>query len=125
MALLKSKSAVPSVNLLDLKPVRNYKWERIEGERVAVLVPKFGYPRLLRFISPRLAESTFRVKLDDFGSFVWHLCDGQTTVAEISEKLKARFGEAVEPVYERVGRFIQKLARDEYVSVTVNGKSVP
>lgn len=117
MNFSKPRRAAPVVNLLDLKPLRNYEWETTGVQRVAVFVPKFGYPRLLKLVAPRLAESRFRVKLDDFGSFVWHLCDGHTTVAEISEKLRAKFGAAVEPAYDRACWFIQRLLRDKYLSV--------
>lgn len=116
MALFKSPSHASTVNLLELKPLRSYEWENPDGQRVTVLVPRFGYPRLMKWLSPRLAQSRFRVRLDDFGSFVWLQCDGRTTVAEISERLRSRFGGTVEPVYDRVCCFMQRLLRDQYVS---------
>jgi len=117
MAFLKTKPSPPPVNLLDLKPERRYQWNRLDHRRVVVLVPKFGYPRLLRWLAPRLADSTFKINLDEFGSFVWECCDGATTVGEISKKMKAAFGAAIEPADERVGVFVQQLLRREYVAV--------
>lgn len=82
-----------------------------------VLVPKFRNPFLVRWLMPRLSKPYIRVKLDDYGSFVWHHCDGTTTVASMAEKMKLRFGAAAEPVEERIGKFLRKLEQGELVVI--------
>lgn len=47
---------------------------------------------------------------------VWVQCDGSATVYDIGLKLKERFGDPVEPVHERVGRFVQQLKRHGFVA---------
>lgn len=120
MPLFKTKSRAAAVNILEMKPLRKFDTERPAGERVNILVPRFGAGKIVKALAPRMAKSTFRVKLDDFGSFVWQHCDGETTVAEICEKMRNKFGEAIEPVEERVGKFVEKLIRNDYVSIKVS-----
>lgn len=72
---------------------------------------------MTRWLVPLFGKKTFRLKLDDYGSFVWQACDGRTTVEEIGVQMKEKFGNAVEPVYERIGRFIQSLDHSEFIRV--------
>ena len=113
-----------SINLLDVKPTRNLQWETRESELVTLLVPKFRNRYLVKWFLPLFSNPNFRVKLDAYGSFVWHHCDGNTTIFEIGERMKKKFGEAVDPLYERIARFIQKLEREKFLVLDVNGTSV-
>lgn len=113
---LRKNDNLPCVNLLDLKPVRTLDWQTAESDRVILLVPKFKNSFLVRWILPRLKSSHFKVKLDAYGSCVWVQCDGSATVYDIGLKLKERFGDPVEPVHERVGRFVQQLKRHGFVA---------
>jgi len=122
MPLFKTTSRSPAVNILELKPLRKFETEPSAGERVNILVPRFGTGKVVKLLVPRLVKSVFRVKLDDFGSFVWQHCDGETAVAEICEKMRSKFGEPSEPVEERVGRFVDNLIRHDYVSVAMQGE---
>ena len=112
------------VNLLALKPRRNLQWETNERGQVVLLVPKFQNRFVRRWFVPLLAKPNFRVRLDTFGSFVWNLCDGETTVADISERLKGAFGESAEPVHERVRTFLSRLEKDEFLLIEYTNASV-
>ena len=104
-----------SVNLLDLIPVRNIEWEKIEEGLVALLKPKFKHPFLKKHILTRLKNPFYRIKLDSVGSFVWELCDGNLTVKEIAESLKDEFGDKVEPLYDRLALFLQSLEKNHFI----------
>ena len=103
------------LNLLDLKPNRSYEWERNGDEQVVVLVPKFRNRLLVAWLLPRLRSPHFKVKLDAFGSHVWLNCDGTQTVHEIGQRLKQRFGDSVDPVYDRLALFIKRLERERFI----------
>jgi hypothetical protein len=109
------KDTTRSANLLDLKPVRILQWETKENGSVVLLVPKFHNPLLVRYLVPHLAKPFIRLELDETGSFVWQECDGAATVAVIADRMKKRFGEEFDPEYERVGRFIRQLLRNEFI----------
>jgi hypothetical protein len=106
-------------NLLDLKPRRNLDWEAPENNLVVLLVPKFRNPLVERWFVPLLARPMLRVKLDPLGSAVWNRCDGGTSILEIGEHVAREFGEPLEPLYERIGKFIQKLARDQFLLLDI------
>ena len=105
------------INLLDLKPERIIEWEDGENGIAILLVPKFRKGILARFLQPRLKRPFHRVHLDEYGTFIWNLCDGTRTVKEVADSLKAVHGEKVEPVYQRAGFFVQSLVRNQFVSL--------
>jgi hypothetical protein len=113
------------INLLDLKPNRNLKWETGEKNETVLLVPKFHNRFLVKYVMPNIKRPYFRIKLDDHGSFIWGLCDGNTTVGEISDKMKEKFGENFDPTYDRIGTFVNQLVRDKFLTldIVVNPKS--
>ncbi len=100
-----------------MKPLRIAKWETTEDGKVVVLVPKFKNQFLAKWILPYLAKPFFRIKLDDIGSAIWQQCDGATSVAAIAQSLKEKFGGSVEPVDERINKFLNHLERGDLLSV--------
>ena len=105
------------LNLLDLRPERSAEWETGEDGRVVLLIPKFRNPFMVRWVLPMLSSKVFRVKLDTFGSFVWKACDGSSTVEDLGEHMRREFGESAEPVFERIGTFLRKLEREEFIRI--------
>lgn len=106
-------------NLLDLVPVRQQDWELTPENRVEILVPKFTNRYLRAWLQPRLRYPYIRVKLDEIGSEVWRNCDGCTTVAKIGSILQERFGDKIEPVYDRLAAFLRQSVRSELMSLEI------
>ena len=108
------ETAGAAPNLLEWTPVRIAEWrdvdggivlERPSGKRSGMR----GIGRLTSLMAPQ------RVRLDDIGSFSWERFDGTTTVGEVCEALRERFGESVEPAEERLGRFVHSLRREGFL----------
>ena len=63
----------------------------------------------------KIAQKLFKkpkisyVHLDQTGSFVWPIIDGEKDIIKIGEEVKAHFGDACEPLYERLAKFFQIL----------------
>jgi hypothetical protein len=102
-------------NLLELKPLRNLEWEGREDELVTLIIPKFKNKRIVKWFVPMLAKPNIKLKLDKYGSFVWSRCDGNTPVQKIGEEMSAAFGEPIDTLYERIGKFIGQLQRDKFI----------
>ncbi len=104
------------VNLLELVPVRLAEWEEIDG-RVLVHRPRPA-GRGVRAVMHRLFYhlSARRIRLDDVGSFTWRELDGEQSVEMIARKLRAEFGERVEPAEERLGHMVRVLHREELIA---------
>lgn len=103
-------------NFLNFIPVTAFEWYiSDESKKVIIKRPKFDNPVLKKYVVPYFKKPYFEVKLDEFGSFVWQKIDGNKNIYEISNELKNHFGEKVEPVYDRVSRFIKHLRQQRMV----------
>lgn len=103
-------------NLLLFIPEHAREWEiNHENQLVIIKKPKFENKFLKKHLLSRMKRPYFRIRLDDYGSFVWKNIDGQTTVFEIGNRLKTTFGDSIEPVYERLALFIQTLAQNKCI----------
>ena len=103
------------INLLELIPVRNIEWERSGEGLIVLLKPKLKNPFFARHLLPRLKNPYYKVKLDSVGSFIWQQCDGSLTVRRLADNLKDKFGEDIEPVYDRLSLFLQSLEKNCFI----------
>ena len=104
-----------SINLLDLIPVRNIEWKKSEKGLAVLLKPKYQSAFLQKHVLPRFKNPHYRIKLDDFGSFVWEASDGTRTVKETGELLRNKFGEEIDPLYERLSQFFHSLEKNGFI----------
>lgn len=111
----KTPKTAEEKNLLDLIPVQAKDWEEAGEGKIRILVPRFGDHWLGRKLKSTMKNPNYYVNLDDFGSFVWRFIDGKHTVYEIGTILRERYGEAVEPVFDRLGIFFQQLMRGKFI----------
>ena len=90
-----------SINYLDLIPQRaeTLRWHTDEATGLITLeVENTGVFNTIAqkvFHKPR----TTQVHLDETGSYLWPLIDGQKTVAQLADCMKQQFGEKAEPLY--------------------------
>jgi len=72
-------------------------------------------------IMNRIAQKLFKkpkvsyVHLEEVGSFVWPLLDGEKTILVLGEAVKEHFGEKAEPLYERLAKYFQILDSYRFV----------
>lgn len=59
---------------------------------------------------------TSDVELDDVGSKVWLLIDGEKSVYDIGQGLLDEFGKSCEPVYDRLIMYLRYLNRKGWIS---------
>lgn len=78
-------------------------------------MPKFGEHLLGKWLMKQMKNPNYRLKLDELGSFVWEHCNGMEDVQEIGEKLKKKYGERVEPVYDRLNIFFRQLEKTKSI----------
>ena len=104
----KSKKEVLDINYLDLIPVRaeELQWFTDRRDRIVLKVENTG-------LFNKIAQKVFnkpqftKVHLDQQGTFIWPLIDGERTVADIAALVKDEFGEAAEPLYPRIVKYFQ------------------
>lgn len=114
--IFKKKKINSSINYLELTPKRAYAHEVESSGNVSVLVPKFKNKFLVNFLAPRLKAPYIKAKLDDFGSLTWIEMDGTKNVQSISQSLTNKFGEKVQPVNERLTKFLTQLYQYNFIT---------
>lgn len=104
------------INLLELIPCRMIEYDMNEDVIVTLKAPRFKSNFMRKWLQPRLKRPFLRVELDEIGSSVWMLCDGNRKVRDIAEVVQKRFGDKIEPCYDRLGSFFQQLEHARFIS---------
>lgn len=112
----KKKTEVISRNYLDRIPLHNelFSWSADENGAVTLDIENKGIvnriaQKLLK--KPRISH----VHLDEMGSFIWPLIDGEKSIADIGIPVKEHFGEKAEPLYERLAKYFQILESYSFI----------
>ena len=105
-----------SINYLELTPKRIYEHEIEPSGKVSVLVPKFRNKFLVSVFMKRLKSPYIKAKLDEFGSLTWIEMDGSKKVIDISKILTDKFGDKVQPVNERLTKFLTQLYKYNFIT---------
>ncbi len=111
------KKKIQSENFLEKIPVRSsfLNWSEDEDGLITLEIENTGFFN-------RVAQRVFRkpkfsyVHLDETGSFVWPLLDGEKDIITLGELVKERFGKEAEPLYERLSKFFQILDSYHFIS---------
>lgn len=111
-SLFKSKNN--TVNLLELTPARNYGHQTNEDGLVDVLVPRFKSSIMKSFI-PKSKSPFIRANLDEIGSAIWLLIDGERKVDEIAKLAEDKFADKIQPVYDRLNVFLTQLHNNGFI----------
>ena len=105
-----------TINYLELTPVRNYDHVIEDSGLISVLVPKFDIKLLDKIMSNIIKSRFFKAKLDEFGTETWLEMDGNKSVHLISEHLSQKFGEKINPVDERLTKFLSELYKYNFIT---------
>ena len=109
------KKTVISKNYLEFCPKRNedISWKEKDG----IVVLEIENKGLMNKIAQKLFKKPkiSYVNLDEMGTFIWPMLDGKTDIIEIGKRVKERFGEDAEPLYERLAKYIQILENYNFV----------
>lgn len=104
-------------NYLDKIPLKNpeIKWETDGEKKVTLLIENKGvFNRIAQklFKKPKISQ----IHLDENGSFVWPLIDGEKDITEIGRLVDEHFGEKAHPLYERLAKFLGILESYNFIS---------
>ena len=113
---MKKRKEVISKNYLEKIPSRpeHIKWNADENGIVKLDIENTGFMN-------RMAQKLFRkpkvshIHLDEMGSFLWPLLDGEKNIIELGELVKERFGDKANPLYERLAKYFQILDSYQFI----------
>ena len=103
-------------NYLERIPLRSDKlgWSTGADGLVTLEIENIGFMN-------RIAQKFFKkpkvsyVHLDEMGSFVWPVMDGEKDLVKIGEEVKAHFGEKAEPLYPRLAQYFKILESYNFI----------
>ena len=105
----KKKNSI-SENYLERIPMRaaHIAWSAdAEGKVTLEIENKGTFNRIAQkfFKKPKISY----VHLDETGSFVWPLLDGEKSIIELGKAVDEKFGAQAHPLYERLAKYFQIL----------------
>lgn len=106
------------VDFMGLVPEKACGWAPgARSGQVVVLQPRFNSGLLGRLLQPRLKEAKkyLRIPLEERGSFLWNLMDGQRTAGEMAEAFGREFPEEGDQVPERVATYLYQMADNNLI----------
>jgi len=111
-----SKNKKKKLNYLEMTPFAIYSHEFNSKGNIDVLVPRFTDKVFGKLLQPRLKNKYIKANLDEFGSATWLLINGNNSVTRIGELLTEKFGEQIQPVYDRLILFLTQLYNAGFIS---------
>ncbi len=105
-----------SQNYLEKIPIRKatINWSRDDKNIVVLELNNKG-------VMNKIAQKLFKkpkvsfIHLDEIGSFVWPLLDGEKDIIKLGEEVKAHFGDKAEPLYPRLAKYFQILESYSFI----------
>jgi hypothetical protein len=93
-------------DLAPLVPLRTIESRQGEDGKVTITESRQEETWLAKLLSKGLEPGHNHIALDEVGSLVWSLCDGEHTVRQIAEAIAERFGDDYDPDSKRLAVFM-------------------
>lgn len=110
------KEKAKSENYLERRPARpeHIQWSADDKGIVTLDIENKGFfNRMAQVLFHRPKVS--HIHLDEMGSFVWPLVDGEKDILALGVLVKEQFGEEAEPLYERLAKYFQILESYSFI----------
>ena len=99
-------------------PVRNVREFTRDGEKITLFIPKFKSERFSNWFIPANRSKHFSIHLDEMGSKVWNLIDGERNTGEICNQFSRYLPEEDSPgrpAELRVTEFLRQLYKNRFI----------
>lgn len=110
------KKNIKEENYLEKKPVckNGLNWSKDENGNVTLEMENKGVAnRIMQKLIKK--PKTSYIHLDEMGSFVWPLMDGEKDILEIGKFVEEHFGEKANPLYERLSQYFKTLEKYNFI----------
>jgi hypothetical protein len=119
MNFFQRRRILKKANFLDLIPVRTMKEQIREDGKVDILLPRFKSLYWQEVYRNSRKGEFIKIHLDETGSSIWKLIDGNRKVFEICIHLNESMPEKMQPADEtesRVTKFLSRLYQERYIT---------
>ncbi len=90
-------------------------WSKQENGEVTIEIENKGIFNHIFQLLLKKPKITY-IHLEEMGSFIWPLIDGEADILKIGEKVKEHFGEKAEPLYPRLVKYFEILKNCKFIS---------
>lgn len=82
----------------------------VDKDNIVTILKKQDYriQKFFRKLKLKIPQYT-KISLDEYGSYTFLQIDGKKTIRDIGEKLEAKYGDEVRPLYERILLFLNHI----------------
>ena len=106
------KKNLANENYLERKPIckDGLNWSKDENGNVTLEMENKGVAnRIMQKLikKPKISY----IHLDEMGSFIWPLMDGEKDILEIGKYVEEHFGEKANPLYDRLSQYFRTLEK--------------
>ncbi len=110
------KKNIKEENYLEKKPIckDGLSWSKDENGNVTLEMENKGVAnRIMQKLikKPKISY----IHLDEMGSFIWPLMDGEKDILEIGKFVEEHFGEKANPLYERLSQYFKTLEKYNFI----------
>ena len=110
------KKNINNENYLERKPTckNGLNWTKDESGNVTLEMENKGVAnRIMQKLikKPKISY----IHLDEMGSFIWPLMDGEKDILEIGKLVEEHFGEKANPLYERLSQYFKTLEKYNFI----------
>ena len=110
------KKNIKNENYLERKPIckNGLNWSKDESGNVTLEMENKGVAnRIMQKLIKK--PKTSYIHLDEMGSFIWPLMDGEKDILEIGKFVEEHFGEKANPRYERLSQYFKTLEKYNFI----------
>ena len=110
------KKNIKEENYLERKPIckNGLNWSKDESGNVTLEMENKGIAnRIMQKLIKK--PKTSYIHLDEMGSFIWPLMDGEKDILEIGKFVEEHFGEKANPLYERLSQYFKTLEKYNFI----------
>ena len=110
------KKNIKEENYLEKKPIckNGINWSKDENGNVTLEMENKGIAnRIMQKLIKK--PKTSYIHLDEMGSFIWPLMDGERDILEIGKFVEEHFGEKANPLYERLSQYFKTLEKYNFI----------
>lgn len=105
-------------NFLDAVPVKNpeINFTKDDNDIVTLEIENKGlmnrvFQKLLK--KPKITY----IHMEELGSFVWQIIDGESDITALGKKVEEHFGDKANPLYERLSQYIKILESYNFITL--------
>lgn len=110
------KKNIKEENYLERKPIckNGLNWSKDENGNVTLEMENKGIANKIMQKLIKKPKISY-IHLDEMGSFIWPLMDGEKDILEIGKFVEEHFGEKANPLYERLSQYFKTLEKYNFI----------